>query len=179
MTKLLTSVILMTGTAFASGWPSFQIERLDGTADDFKAYEGKTVLVVNTASHCGFTSQYKGLEDVYKKYREQGLVVLGFPCNQFGNQEPGSSDQISSFCQKNYGVSFPMFSKVDVNGKGAHPLFDWLKSEAPGLLGTTTIKWNFTKFLVSPDGKSVRRYGSSTKPREIESDIRRHIPSKS
>jgi glutathione peroxidase len=154
------------------------MERLNGGAEDFKAYEGKTVLVVNTASHCGYTSQYRGLEDVFKKYEAQGFVVLGFPCNQFGKQEPGTPDEISSFCQKNYGVSFPMFAKVDVNGKRAHPLFDWLKSEAPGLLGTTMIKWNFTKFLISPDGKAVHRYGSSTKPREIESDIRRYISSK-
>jgi glutathione peroxidase len=129
------------------------------------------LLIVNTASKCGFTPQYDGLEKVYEKYRDQGFEVLGFPCNQFGAQEPGESDDIAQFCSKNYGVTFPMFEKVEVNGDGAHPLFKWLKTGAPGLLGTKDIKWNFTKFLVDRNGKVVDRYAPTTRPDAIAKDI--------
>ena len=128
------------------------------------------VLVVNTASQCGFTPQYAGLEELYTRFKDRGLVVLGFPCNQFGGQEPGEGEQIEEFCQVNYGVTFPMFDKVDVNGSDAHPLFAWLRSEKKGVLGTA-IKWNFTKFLVGRDGQVLKRYGSTTKPAAIAADV--------
>ena len=133
-------------------------------------YAGKVVLVVNTASQCGFTPQYAGLEALYKKYADQGLVVLGFPCNQFGKQEPGGADEIAKTCYINYGVSFPMFEKVDVNGDDEHPLFSWLKSEKSGLLGGR-IKWNFTKFLIGRDGQVIERYAPTTKPEDLEKDV--------
>jgi glutathione peroxidase len=133
-------------------------------------YRGKVLLIVNTASKCGFTPQYKGLEELYKKYAAQGLEVLGFPCDQFGHQEPGSDDQIRGFCELNFGVTFPLFSKVEVNGDGAHPLYKYLKSEAGGLLGSA-IKWNFTKFLVGRDGRVVGRYSPTTTPEKIGGDI--------
>lgn len=132
---------------------------------------GKVVLVVNTASKCGFTPQYKGLEELWGKYRNQGLEVMAFPCNQFGKQEPGSADDIAEFCEVNFGVSFPLMAKVHVNGEGALPLFDWLKNQAPGLLGSKSIKWNFTKFLIDRQGNVVRRYGPTDKPATIEKDI--------
>ena len=134
-------------------------------------YAGKILLSVNTASHCGFTPQYADLEALYQRYRERGLVVLGFPCNQFGSQEPGEAEEIASFCQKNYGVSFPMFAKIDVNGNDAHPLYQYLKKAAPGLLGSEGIKWNFTKFLVDRQGEVVGRYAPATAPESIASDI--------
>ncbi len=149
----------------------FSATSLDGKPADLGACKGKVLLIVNTASKCGFTPQYDGLEKVYEKYRDQGFEVLGFPCNQFGGQEPGGSGDIAQFCTKNYGVEFPMFEKVDVNGDGAHPLFKWLKSEAPGLLGTKDIKWNFTKFLVDRNGKVVDRYAPTTRPDAIAGDI--------
>lgn len=133
-------------------------------------HRGKVVLVVNTASQCGFTPQYAGLEELYVRFAEQGFVVLGFPCDQFGAQEPGTDDEIADFCHVNYGVSFPMFSKIDVNGSGAHPLYDWLKSERKGILGGA-IKWNFTKFLVDRDGHVVSRYAPTTEPADIADDI--------
>ncbi|WP_312053843.1 glutathione peroxidase [Pantoea brenneri] len=133
-------------------------------------YAGKVVLVVNTASHCGFTPQYAGLEALYKKYADQGLVVLGFPCNQFGKQEPGGPDEITQTCQINYGVSFPMFEKVDVNGAAAHPLFRYLKDQLPGVLGGR-IKWNFTKFLIGRNGKPLRRFAPITTPQKMEAAI--------
>jgi glutathione peroxidase len=136
-------------------------------------YAGKVLLVVNTASKCGFTPQFAGLEELYEKYRDKGLEILGFPCNQFGNQDPGSNDEIQEFCQLNYGVSFPMFAKIEVNGSGTDPLFKHLKKEAPGALGTERIKWNFTKFLVDADGKVVKRYAPTVKPKDIEKDIRK------
>lgn len=145
----------------------FQATDIQGKPVNMQAYKGKTVVVVNTASKCGFTPQYEGLEKMYKKYKDQGVVVLGFPCNQFGSQEPGDSDDIQSFCQVNYGVSFPMFSKVDVNGKDAHPIFKYLKSELGGLLGSK-IKWNFTKFVIDKNGKPVKRFAPTTKPEKIE-----------
>ena len=134
-------------------------------------YKGKVLLVVNTASKCGFTPQFKGLEAMYEKYRDQGLEILGFPCNQFGNQDPGSNEEITEFCQLNYGVSFPMFGKIEVNGSGADPLYDHLKAEAPGALGTKRIKWNFTKFLVDASGNVVKRYAPVDKPEAIAKDI--------
>jgi glutathione peroxidase len=149
-----------------------QINTLAGTPADLSAYRGQVMLIVNTASQCGFTPQYKGLETLYQKYKDDGFVVLGFPCNQFGGQEPGSAEEIGAFCEKNFGVSFPIFEKVDVNGEQAHPLFTMLKKEAPGVLGTEGIKWNFTKFLVGKDGKVHDRYASTTTPASIEDDIK-------
>jgi glutathione peroxidase len=148
----------------------FSAITLTGDEQPLSAYAGKVALVVNTASECGFTPQFEGLEKLYGEYADQGLVVLGFPCNQFGGQEPGDEAQIGEFCQRNYGVSFPMFAKVDVNGDEAHPVFDWLKSEKGGLLGSK-IKWNFTKFLVGRDGQVIKRYGSTTKPEDITKDL--------
>jgi glutathione peroxidase len=149
----------------------FQANSLDGKPVDLAQYRGKALLIVNTASKCGFTPQYQGLEAVYRELHGRGLEVLGFPCNQFGSQEPGSEEEIGAFCEKNYGVSFPMFAKVDVNGDAAHPLWKHLKAEAPGVLGTEGIKWNFTKFLIGRDGKVVKRYAPQTKPEEIADDI--------
>jgi len=149
----------------------FQATALNGQPVDLAAYEGKVLLIVNTASQCGFTPQYKGLEQLYRDLHGRGLEVLGFPCNQFGAQEPGSADDIGAFCEKNYGVSFPMFAKVDVNGKDAHPLWQHLKEAAPGILGIEAIKWNFTKFLIGRDGKVVKRYAPQTKPEDIAADI--------
>ena len=134
-------------------------------------FSGKALLVVNTASQCGFTPQYKGLEQLWQAYRARGLVVLGFPCNQFGAQEKGSDDEIASFCELNFGVSFPLMHKIEVNGDGAHPLYRWLTSEAPGVLGTKSIKWNFTKFLVGRDGQVIRRYAPQDKPEKLADDI--------
>ncbi|MEY4369213.1 MAG: hypothetical protein RL564_1163 [Pseudomonadota bacterium] len=147
------------------------LQTIDGSKSTLVDYRNKVVLIVNTASRCGFTPQYAGLEALYRKYKDQGLVVLGFPCNQFGAQEPGDDAQIADFCEKNYGVSFPMFSKVDVNGAEAHPLFIYLKREAPGLLGSEMIKWNFTKFLLDKQGKVVSRFAPTTTPDEIEQAI--------
>lgn len=148
----------------------FTASTLSGEERSLADYEGKVVLVVNTASKCGFTPQYKGLEALYKKYKDRGLEVLGFPCNQFGKQEPGDSAEIDSFCELNFGVTFPLFAKVEVNGDNAHPLFRQLKHQAPGLLGTESIKWNFTKFLVGRDG-SVKRFAPKDKPESLESAI--------
>jgi glutathione peroxidase len=146
---------------------------LSGEMQDLNQYEGKVVLIVNTASKCGFTGQYEGLESLYEQYKDQGLVVLGFPCNQFGEQEKGADGEIASFCQKNYGVSFPMFSKIEVNGDDAAPLYQELKAQAPGILGTKKVKWNFTKFLVNKQGEVVERYAPTTKPQALQSDIER------
>jgi glutathione peroxidase len=151
----------------------FQATSLDGKPVDLAQYRGKVLLIVNTASKCGFTPQYQGLELLYRRYQDQGVEVLGFPCNQFGGQEPGTEAEIGDFCEKNYGVSFPMFAKLDVNGDQAHPLFQHLKSEAPGVLGTEGIKWNFTKFLIGRDGKVVKRYAPQTKPEDIAEDVDR------
>ncbi|SFZ78200.1 glutathione peroxidase [Chitinimonas taiwanensis] len=149
----------------------FSADRLDGAPENLAAYRGKVVLVVNTASECGFTPQYAGLQELYARYKDKGLVILGFPCNQFGGQEPGDSEQIGAFCQKNYGVDFPIFAKVEVNGDGAHPLYQYLKSSAKGVLGTEAIKWNFTKFLINREGQVVDRYAPTTKPEELVKDI--------
>jgi glutathione peroxidase len=151
----------------------FQATSLDGKPVDLAQYRGKVLLIVNTASKCGFTPQYQGLELLYRRYQDQGVEVLGFPCNQFGGQEPGTEEEIGAFCEQNYGVSFPMFAKVDVNGDQAHPLFRHLKSEAPGVLGTEGIKWNFTKFMIGRDGKVVKRYAPQTKPEDIAEDVDR------
>lgn len=134
-------------------------------------YEGKVVLIVNTASKCGFTPQYQGLEALYKKYKEQGFEIIGFPCDQFGGQEPGNDGEIEQFCELNFGVSFPLSTKVEVNGNNTHPVFDYLKSTAPGLLGSKRIKWNFTKFLVAKDGSTITRYATATKPESIDADV--------
>ena len=144
---------------------------LDGQLIPMTDYAGKLVLVVNTASHCGFTPQYAGLEALYKKYADQGLVVLGFPCNQFGQQEPGNADDIAQTCHINYGVSFPMFEKVEVNGAAAHPVFRYLKEALPGVLGGR-IKWNFTKFLIGRDGKPLKRFAPLTTPEKMEAAIK-------
>lgn len=149
----------------------FDAKSLDGKPMPLGEYRGKVLLIVNTASECGFTPQFTGLEALFEKYRERGLVVLGFPCNQFGAQEPGTAAQIGAFCQKNYGVSFPMFEKIDVNGDAAHPLYRWLKENARGLLGSERIKWNFTKFLVDRTGVVKARYAPVTKPEELAKDI--------
>lgn len=149
----------------------FSAKTLDGKEQPLSQYQGKAMLVVNTASKCGFTPQYTGLENLWEKYQDKGLVVLGFPCDQFGHQEPGDADEIRNFCSLNYDVSFPLYDKVEVNGGGAHPLWKWLKKEKPGLLGMEAIKWNFTKFLIGRDGQVVRRYGPTDAPASIEKDI--------
>jgi len=149
----------------------FSAPALDGTPVDLSSYRGQVLLVVNTASGCGFTPQYAGLETLHRDFAGRGFEVLGFPCNQFKNQEPGTEAEIGQFCERNFGVSFPLFAKIDVNGANAHPLFRHLKREAPGILGTELVKWNFTKFLVDRDGKVVKRYAPKTRPEEIRSDI--------
>lgn len=149
----------------------FEARSLAGKPVALREYQGKVMLIVNTASQCGFTPQYEGLEALYRKYHERGLVVLGFPCNQFLTQEPGSAQEIGSFCQKNYGVSFPLFEKIEVNGAATHPLYRWLKKAARGVLGTQRIKWNFTKFLLDREGKVVERYAPATKPHELSQAI--------
>lgn len=149
----------------------FEAQSIDGKTVSLAQFRGKPLLIVNTASACGFTPQFGGLEKLHQAYGSRGLVVLGFPCNQFGSQDPGSNDEISSFCQLNYGVSFPMMSKVDVNGDAAHPLYQWLTAEAPGLLGSKAIKWNFTKFLVGKDGRVIKRYAPQDAPEKLGSDV--------
>jgi len=148
----------------------FTVTNNQDEAVSLATYQGKVLLIVNTASKCGFTPQYKGLEALNLKYKDQGLVVMGFPCNQFARQEPGTDAEIASFCQLNYGVTFPMMSKIDVNGKDADPLYVFLKAKAPGM-PTNSIKWNFTKFLVSRDGATIKRFGSSEKPEALEDDV--------
>ena len=151
----------------------FEAGTLTGEPKSLADYRGRTLLVVNVASACGYTPQYAGLESLYRKYRDRGFVVLGFPCNQFGGQEPGSAEEIAAFCSTRYDVTFPLFAKIDVNGAHAHPLFEHLKQEQPGALGTKGIKWNFTKFLVNGRGEVVKRYGSSTTPEQIDADVAR------
>jgi len=153
----------------------FSATTLAGAPRTLDEYAGQVVLVVNTASQCGFTPQYDGLEALWQEYRDRGLVVLGFPCNQFGGQEPGSAEDIGEFCRVNHGVTFPMFDKVEVNGDDAHPLFRWLRSEARGALGSEKIKWNFTKFLVGRDGQPIKRFGSSTKPEKLRGAIEKAL----
>ena len=149
----------------------FSAKTLAGKDVPLAEFRGQALLIVNTASKCGFTPQYEGLEKLYRAHKDEGLVVLGFPCNQFGAQEPGSEEEIGAFCQANYGVSFPMFAKIGVNGAGAHPLYDYLKGEQAGILGTRRIKWNFTKFLVDRQGRPVRRFGPSTPPDRLRPAI--------
>jgi glutathione peroxidase len=149
----------------------FDAQSIDGKTVPLRQFEGKPLLIVNTASACGFTPQFGGLEKLHKTYGDRGLVVLGFPCNQFGSQDPGNNDEIASFCQLNYGVSFPMMEKIDVNGAKAHPLYQWLTAEAPGLLGSKAIKWNFTKFLVGRDGRVIKRYAPQDAPEKLSRDI--------
>ncbi|PZO10963.1 MAG: glutathione peroxidase [Lysobacteraceae bacterium] len=151
----------------------FSAPDIDGQETSLAAYKGKTMLVVNTASKCGFTPQYTGLEKLSREFQDQGLVVLGFPCDQFGHQEPGDEAEIKNFCSLTYDVSFPMFAKVDVNGPKAHPLFKWLKAEKAGLLGLEGIKWNFTKFLVGPDGTVLKRYAPTDTPEKIGKDLKK------
>jgi glutathione peroxidase len=149
----------------------FDALSIDGRSVPLSQYRGRVLLIVNTASACGFTPQFGGLEQLHQTYGGRGLVVLGFPCNQFGAQDPGSNDEIGAFCQKNYGVSFPMMGKIDVNGADAHPLYRWLTAEAPGLLGSKAIKWNFTKFLVGKDGRVLKRYAPQDAPAKLAHDI--------
>ena len=149
----------------------FEAVDISGKAVRLADQAGKLLLIVNTASQCGFTPQFAGLETLWQRYKDRGLVVMGFPSNEFGRQDPGSNDEIASFCQLNYGVSFPMMAKIDVNGGDAHPLFQWLKTEAPGLLGSKAIKWNFTKFLVGRDGRVIKRYAPQDKPDSLAADI--------
>ena len=154
----------------------FDAELLDGKNKSFADYEGKVLLIVNTASKCGFTPQFSGLEKLYEKYKDQGFEVLGFPCNQFGGQDPGSNEQIGAYCQKNYGVNFPMFAKVDVKGPEAHILFRYLTNNSKGILGNG-IKWNFTKFLIGRDGKVLNRFAPTTKPEDLQEDIEKALAS--
>ncbi len=153
----------------------FQAVSIDGQTADLASQRGHVLLIVNTASACGFTPQFAGLESLWQRYRDRGLVVIGFPCNQFGGQDPGSNADIGAFCQKNYGVSFPMMAKVEVNGANAHPLWKWMKSQAPGLLGSEAIKWNFTKFLVGRDGHVIKRYAPNDAPASLAADIERAL----
>lgn len=149
----------------------FNAKSINGQEISLKQYEGKVLLIVNTASKCGFTPQFKELQELYESFKEKGLEILGFPCNQFMNQDPGSEEEIKSFCELNYGVTFPMFAKVDVNGVYTHPLFRYLREQTPGLLGINTVKWNFTKFLVDTKGNVIKRFAPTTKPSEILKDI--------
>jgi glutathione peroxidase len=149
----------------------FSAQQMNGKTVSLEQYRGKVLLIVNTASACGFTPQFAGLEELHESFGPKGLVVLGFPCNQFGSQDAGSNEEIASFCQLNYGVSFPMMTKVDVNGATAHPLYQWLSKEAPGLLGSKSIKWNFTKFLVGKDGQVLKRYAPTDTPASLAKDI--------
>ncbi|WDL95855.1 glutathione peroxidase [Alicyclobacillus sp. ALC3] len=149
----------------------FTVETANGDEQPLRLYEGQTLLIVNTASKCGFTPQYKGLQELYERFSERQFTVLGFPCNQFAKQEPGSNDDIQTFCDVNYGVTFPVFAKVDVNGASAHPLYQFLTKAAPGVLGSNRVKWNFTKFLVDRSGQVVKRYAPKTTPDAIAADI--------
>ena len=150
---------------------SFKAKTIDGKEVSLSDYQGKALLIVNVASRCGFTPQYEGLEKLHEKYQGQGLEVLGFPCNQFGAQEPGTEAEIKSFCDLNFGVKFPLFAKIDVNGDNAHPLYKYLTQDKPGILGTEAIKWNFTKFLIDKKGEPVKRYASAVKPEDLQGDI--------
>ena len=155
--------------------PNIPLKRLNGAQENLQDYAGKTLLIVNVASRCGFTPQYRDLQNLYEENKAHGLEILGFPCNQFGAQEPGSAEEIQNFCSTSYGVTFPMFEKVDVNGAGEHPLYAFLKDKAPGILGTTGIKWNFTKFLVSKDGQSVERLASADGASKMAEAIKKEL----
>jgi glutathione peroxidase len=152
----------------------FSARDIDGKEQSLDAWRGKTMLIVNVASKCGFTPQYKGLEALWRSQQDKGLVVLGFPCDQFGHQEPGDEAEIKNFCSTSYDVTFPMFSKIEVNGENTHPLYQWMKKEAKGLLGSESIKWNFTKFLIDTEGNVVKRYAPNDTPEKIEKDLRKH-----
>jgi len=154
---------------------AFEARQIDGKTVSLARYRGKVMLIVNTASACGYTPQFGGLEELHQMYGAKGLAVLGFPCNQFGAQDPGSDTEIAQFCQLNYGVSFPMMARIDVNGEAADPLYQWLTKEAPGLLGSTSIKWNFTKFLVGKDGRVIKRYAPADAPAALAKDIEKAL----
>jgi glutathione peroxidase len=160
-------------TQLAQSIYNFSVTTIEGQPLSLSTYKNKVLLIVNTASQCGFTPQYQGLQALYDKYASQGLEILGFPCNQFGQQEPGSASEIQSFCETRFGVKFPLFQKVDVNGSNAHPLFQYLTKAAPGLFGTETVKWNFTKFLVDRNGKVIERYASMAKPEDLDKAIQK------
>ncbi len=151
----------------------FKVENIKGEEVSLEEYKGKSLLIINTASKCGYTNQYQGLEDMYKEFKEKGLEILAFPCNQFGAQEPGSNEEIAEFCDLSFKTSFPLFSKLDVNGSEAHPLFEYLKKEAPGLLGSKNIKWNFTKFLVSKNGVVLKRFAPKDEPKKIAIELKK------
>jgi len=155
--------------------PNIPLKRIDGTSENLQDYAGKVLLIVNVASRCGFTSQYRDLQNLYEANKAHGLEILGFPCNQFGAQEPGSAEEIQQFCSTNYGVTFPMFEKVDVNGPETHPLYTFLKEQAPGILGTEGIKWNFTKFVVSKDGQSITRLASADGASKMADAIKKEL----
>lgn len=149
----------------------FEVSNIEGKSEKLSTYKNKVILIVNTASNCGYTPQYRGLQEIYHKFKDQGFVILGFPCNQFGAQEPGDEKAIKNFCDMNYNITFPLFSKVEVNGENAHPLFKYLKKELPGIFGSENIKWNFTKFLLDKKGKPFKRYAPQDKPQSLEKDI--------
>ena len=174
---LMSIFMSLVVQAQGNGFYALSAESLEGKTVKMSEYKSKVVLVVNTASKCGLTPQYEGLEALYKIYKDKGFVVLGFPCNQFGNQDPGTDEEIQSFCQVNYGVTFPMFSKIDVNGKNAHPIYKYLKNSLSGAI-TDDIKWNFTKFLIDKSGKPIKRYGSNVKPVDLEFDIEETLKTK-
>src|SRR5277367_877098 len=171
MKRVLGVACLVSSTMFGASIYDFTMRSIDGKPVPLASFQGKLTLVVNVASKCGFTPQYEGLEALYRQFRDRGLVVLGFPCDQFGHQEPGAEAEIKTFCQQQYDVSFPLFAKIEVNGEGTHPLYRVLKSEARGLLGTQAIKWNFTKFLIDKAGRVVRRYAPTDKPGNLARDI--------
>ena len=181
MTSYILSLFFIINLSFGGKTMStetlynFSVKKAGKAAVDLSEYKGKLVLIVNVASKCGFTPQYDGLEKIYEKYKDKGFVILGFPCNQFGAQEPGTDEEIQSFCKLNHGVTFPIFSKIDVNGANEDKLYTWLKKSAPGILGTEKIKWNFTKFLVGRDGKVIDRFAPQTKPEELTKDIEKNL----
>jgi len=172
---LMTTYTLNAGAPMQKHFYDFEAKNIKGETISMSQYKGKVVLVVNVASECGFTPQYEGLEKLYKTYKAQGFEILAFPCNQFGEQEPGTGEEIQKFCQTKFSVTFPLFQKIDVNGNHTHPLYIFLKSKAPGFLKTESIKWNFTKFLIDKKGNVAKRYGSLTIPKEIERDIIRFL----
>jgi glutathione peroxidase len=177
MKKILVSILFIWSMLGANQMSIYDIEvkTIDGESIKLEKYKDKVMLIVNVASKCGFTYQYEGLEKLHDQYAKKGLAVLGFPCNQFLGQEPGTEEEIKSFCSLTYGVEFDMFSKIDVNGENTHPLYMYLKANSSGVMGTDMIKWNFTKFLVDRDGKVIKRYAPSTKPKEIEKDILKYL----
>lgn len=175
LTTLLLTLTLNAGATMQKHFYDFNANSITGEKISMSHYKGKVILVVNVASECGFTLQYEGLEKLYQTYKEEGFEILAFPCNQFGGQEPGTAEQIQNFCTVKFKTTFPLFEKIDVNGDTAHPLYVFLKKEAPGFLGTESIKWNFTKFLIDKHGNAITRYGSSTKPKEISKDIEKEL----